>query len=310
MDRYQSTIRRNVTISGIGLHTGRDVHVEICPAAANTGIVFLRVDNDQAKPVPVHPTSITNSELSTTIGSAESGISTIEHLMAAFAGLGIDNVLVKVDAPELPIMDGSAAPFVEKILNAGIAKQEFFRKLLVIKKPITVRDGDRWMRIEPSRRLSFKCHIDYGNDSVIGQQSLEFIFSRSGFLNLCESRTFCHIRDVEAMRSAGFALGGSLDNAVVVTDKDVMNEDGLRSVDEFVKHKILDCVGDMAILGSPIVGKVTLHKPGHALHAKLMCELTENLEEYVTIVEFGGTDRKPAVTDTIASVAAASAVQG
>jgi UDP-3-O-[3-hydroxymyristoyl] N-acetylglucosamine deacetylase len=256
MDRYQSTLRRTVKISGIGLHSGREVHLEICPAESNSGIVFQRTDSDNAVPVLVHPHHISNSELSTTIGAGDSRIATIEHLMAAIAGLGIDNAYIKVDAPEIPIMDGSASPFVEKLLQAGIAKQDGFRKLYVIKKAFEVKMGDRVMRIEPARRPTISCKIDFDCSSVIGEQTMDFIFSRNGFLSLCDSRTFCHIRDVEAMRKAGFALGGTLNNAIVVTDDSIMNEDGLRSPDEFVKHKVLDCIGDLAVLGVPLVGNI------------------------------------------------------
>ena len=308
MDRYQSTLRSIVKMSGIGLHSGREVRLEVCPADVDTGIVFLRTDSVSAEPVRCHPDNISNSELCTTIGFEGSKVSTIEHLMAAFAGLGIDNALVKVDAFEIPIMDGSASPFVDKFLQVGIQKQNGFRKLYVLKKTLEVSLGESVMRVEPARHTTINCEINFNSD-VIGKQSMEFNFNRIGFMNLCDSRTFCHMRDVEAMRKVGLALGGTLDNAIVVTDDAVVNEGGLRSSDEFVKHKVLDCVGDLAILGAPLVGKISLNRPGHALHAKFMKELVSKFDEYVTVVEYEKAEEKrPAVTEFISSLAAASAV--
>ena len=166
MDRYQSTLRSTVKISGIGLHSGREVRLEVCPADVGTGIVFLRTDHANAIPVPCHPHNISNSELSTTIGMDDSKVSTIEHLMAAFAGLGIDNALVKINASEIPIMDGSASPFVERFLQVGIEKQNGFRKLFVLKKALEVRIGESLMRVEPARKTTITCEIDFNSDTV------------------------------------------------------------------------------------------------------------------------------------------------
>lgn len=204
--------------------------------------------------------------------------------MAAFAGLGIDNALVRLDAAEVPIMDGSARPFVEGLRRAGSAKCQGFKRHYVVKKAFEVRDGDRLMRIEPAPQLSFHCVVEY-RSSCIGRQSFDFNFDRLSFFELCDARTFCHVRDVDAMRAVGLALGGSLANAVVVTDTEVMNEEGLRHADEPVRHKILDCIGDLHLLGATLVGRVTLVKNGHALHVQFMRQLLEHRDDLFSVVE-------------------------
>ena len=310
MDRFQSTVRRKVKFVGMGLHTGRPVMLEILPAAAGTGIVFQRTDSATAVATPATIAHVANTELSTTIGVGASSVSTIEHLMAAFSGLGIDNALVRIDGPEVPILDGSAAPFVDKLLAAGLTKVEGVRKLLLVKDTFEVRDQGRLMRIEPSTRLRFHSEIDFASQAI-GRQALDFTFSRSSFLELCESRTFCHVKEVEAMRAVGLALGGSLENAVVVTDTDVMNAEGLRSPDEFVRHKLLDCIGDLALLGAPLVGHITTVKAGHGLHARFMQELMSRQSELLTVVEIGTVPgRRPAMPEGLQAMAAAAAIYG
>ena len=310
MDRYQSTLRTKISLNGIGLHSGHKIRLEILPADANQGIVFRRIDLAGAEPIKASVTNVSSTELSTRIGHGENNVSTIEHLMAAFAGLGVDNAIVHVDGPEVPIMDGSAAPFVDQILVAGIVKVNGYRRLFIIKDALEIRDGDKLMRIEPSDRLEFRCSVDYGA-GVIGRQELDFTFSRSSFLDLCESRTFCHLKEVNAMRQAGLALGGSLDNAIVVTDTAVMNPEGLRYNDEFVRHKLLDCIGDLALVGAPLVGRITLNKAGHALHARFVAELMRRKAELISVVEIGSfRNRRPAMPDSAAAMVAAAAIYG
>ncbi len=310
MDRLQSTLRRKVRFVGIGLHSGRSVSVEILPARANSGIVFHRTDAPLSAPILAVAANITNSELSTTIGHGGHAVATVEHLMAAFAGLGIDNALVRIDGPEVPILDGSSAPFVDALLAAGVSKVDGYRRLLVIKEAFEVRVGDRVMRAEPASRLRFQCQIDYPS-AAIGRQNLELTFSRSSFLELCESRTFCHVNEVDAMRAHGLALGGSLDNAIVVNDTTVMNAEGLRTSDEFVRHKLLDCIGDLALLGAPLIGRISLEKAGHAVHAKFMHELLARKVDLIAVVEIGAfRDKKPAMSDGAQALAAAAAIYG
>lgn len=286
MDRYQSTIRRKIRFTGIGLHSAKLVTCEIAPAMANTGIVFQRTDLLNAEPIAGVVANIASTELCTKIGRGDNTVATIEHLMAAFAGLGIDNAVVRLDAPELPILDGSAAPFVDRLLAAGIVKVDGFRKMLVVKQSFEIRDGQKLMRVDPADRLAFSAKIAY-TSGAIGEQALDMIFSRTAFLKLAESRTFCHIDEVQAMRAHGLALGGSLDNAIVVDDESVLNPGGLRADDEFVRHKLLDCIGDLALLGAPLVGRVTIEKAGHAMHAKFMRELLARKSELLATVEIG-----------------------
>ena len=310
VDSSQTTVGQKLRFVGIGLHSGRPVTLEILPARADTGIVFQRTDLTGAAPLPAVARGIRSTELSTTIGSGVNSISTIEHLMAAFVGLGLDNVLVRLDGPEVPIMDGSAQPFVEALLHAGTRKVGGGRRLLLVKETFEVRDGQRLMRVEPADKLSFHCEIEFAS-AVIGRQSLDFTFGRSAFLELSGARTFCHVKEVNAMRAAGLALGGSLDNAIVVTDAEVMNTEGLRTRDEFVRHKLLDFIGDLGLLGAPLVGKVTLVRNGHGLHARFMQELLARKAELLTEVEIGAfTSRRPAMSERLQVVAAAAAIYG
>jgi UDP-3-O-[3-hydroxymyristoyl] N-acetylglucosamine deacetylase len=308
-DRHQSTIKSRVKFFGTGLHSGKPVTLDVLPAKAGHGIQFQRTDIVGSAPILATAENITSTALSTTIGTAPVSVSTIEHLMAALVGLGIDNALVRLDGPEVPIMDGSAGPFVDKLLAAGIAKLMGVRQQYVVKKAFEVRDGDKVMRVEPARRLTFRCVISFAG--VIGHQALDFTFSRPAFLSLCDSRTFCHEKEVNAMRAMGLALGGSLANAVVVTDSGILNEDGLRSADEFVRHKLLDCIGDLALLGAPLVGLVTVERGGHALHARFMRELLAHGNEYFIVMDvIDRRDDQPAMSDGITAIAAAAAITG
>lgn len=286
MKKTQSTLQSRIKFSGIGLHSGRSVTIELVPAKPSTGIVFQRVDTQGALPVLAHAHNITATDLSTTIGRDPSNVGTIEHLMAAFSGLSIDNVLVRVDAPELPIMDGSSKPFVQKILEAGILDQGVGRRYLVSREAFEVRNGDRFIRLEPAAATSFHCTIEYPWKAV-GRQEMSVDFDSLSFVEICGARTFCHLMEVNAMRKMGLALGGSLDNAVVVNEDGIENPDGLRHDLEFVQHKILDCIGDLALLGAPLLGKITLHKPGHALHAEFMREIMTRKDELLATIEAG-----------------------
>ncbi len=258
--------------------------MEIMPAAANTGIVFQRTDIPNSIAIEAQPYNITSTDLSTTVGAGANAVSTIEHLMAAFAGLEIDNAIVKVNAPEIPIMDGSSTAFVEVLLQAGLKRLKLPRRQYVVRRAFEVCQGDRFIRIEPARRTKYKCSIDFTH-KIIGRQSIEMAMGRAEFLQLANARTFCHINEVNAMREIGLAQGGSLENAIVVTDNGVMNPDGLRGSDEFVRHKLLDCIGDLAILGAPLVGLITVHKPGHALHAQFMIELLKQKSQVLSVLE-------------------------
>ncbi|SME89927.1 UDP-3-O-acyl-N-acetylglucosamine deacetylase [Pseudobacteriovorax antillogorgiicola] len=276
----QTSIQSKVRFTGKGLHCGRIVHLDVLPAKADTGIVFHRNDDPAAEPIQAHAFNITSTALSTTIGLGPSSVSTIEHLMAAFAGLGISNAIVRLNAPEVPIMDGSSKPFVKKLMTAGIRELDKAQKIWKVIKPFEIREGDQFIRIEPSRRQRYQCSIDFPFH-MIGKQSVDYWASTENFIRVANARTFCHIKDVNMMKEQGLALGGSLENAIVISDDGLLNAEGLRSQEEFAEHKLLDLIGDMALLGAPFLGDVKVHKPGHALTAKFTKALLENESEYL-----------------------------
>jgi len=282
MKRFQGTLAKPVPFVGVGLHSGSLVNLEVIPQAPNTGILFERTDIS-ASPILACPSNISSTMLSTTIGKSPNTVATIEHLMAAFWGLGIDNALVRVSAQEIPILDGSAAPFVDKFSEVGIQIQHIPRSILILPEAFEIIDGDKFIRYEPptdldNPYLDIHCTVAFPS-AIIGKQSLEFRYSEEVFLKISEARTFCHLDDVKMMRSQGLALGGSLDNAVVVDNEKVLNTDGLRYKDEFVRHKLLDFFGDIALLPGTLAGKVTMCKNGHALHAKFTNKIMTYLEK-------------------------------
>jgi UDP-3-O-[3-hydroxymyristoyl] N-acetylglucosamine deacetylase len=284
MQIFQHTLAQKVTLSGKGVHSGRVVKMEIIPQKPNYGVKFERTDLSRKLQIVAEANQISETTLCTKIGQGPLSVGTIEHLMAAFFGLGIDNVLVRVNAPELPILDGSSKEYVKAFMNAGIIQQNAYKKLWVVKKPFAFHQGDKYVRIEPASKLSYDCRIDFA-DKTIGQQSISIDFSLNSFLEVANARTFCFQKDVDAMREKGLALGGSLANAIVIDQNGVVNEEGLRYDDEFVRHKLLDCIGDLALLGAPLVGRITVNKPGHDLHALFMKALLKEKAEYLSSIE-------------------------
>ncbi len=276
----QHTIAEKVSCTGVGLHTGQPVHLTLHPARVGSGIVFVRTDLATPVELPARPDSVVDTTLATTLGSGEAKVSTIEHLLAALHGLGIDNVRVELDGPEVPVMDGSSASFVYLIRLAGIFEQPAPRRTLRIRKPIEVRDGDRFARIEPlSGRFQISYDVDYDHP-MIGRQSLrELVITPETFeAEISRARTFGFLRDVQALWRMGLGKGGSLENAVVLDDAAVVNPEGVRWADEFVRHKVLDLIGDFALLGRTIQGHVVVHKGGHALHQALAAEVLRVIE--------------------------------
>jgi len=259
------------------------VTMKLCPTTADRGIVLQRTDSTKNLEIAALATNVSSTDLCTTIGKGDDSVATTEHLLATFVGLQVDNVLVKIDGPEVPILDGSAAPFVDIIEAAGIAKLPQPAKILRVKKPLEVTMGDRSMRVDPADELSFDCIVEYPWRAV-GRQELKITLTPQTFREVCRARTFCHQKEVDAMRKMGLALGGSLDNAIVVTDDGFLNEGGLRMHDEFVRHKILDCIGDLALLGAPLVGKITIRKAGHGLHALFIRTLIEKRDEHLEAI--------------------------
>jgi UDP-3-O-[3-hydroxymyristoyl] N-acetylglucosamine deacetylase len=275
-----------IRATGVGLHTGQKVYLTLRPAAPDTGIVFRRVDLPQPVEIPAEPYAVRDTRLSSCLEKDGVRVSTVEHLMSALAGLGVDNAYVDVTAPEVPIMDGSAGPFVFLLQSAGIEEQNAPKKFIRILRPVEVRDGDKWVRFEPHNGFKLDLSIDF-NHPVFdrSRQSVSVDFSTTSYIKeVSRARTFGFMQDVETMRSQGLALGGSLDNAIVMDEYRVLNSDGLRYEDEFVKHKALDAIGDLYLLGHPLIGAFSGHKSGHALNNQLLRCLVEDRQawEFVT----------------------------
>jgi UDP-3-O-[3-hydroxymyristoyl] N-acetylglucosamine deacetylase len=271
----QRTLKNVIRATGVGLHTGDKVYLTLRPAAPNTGIVFRRIDLDPAVDVPARCENVGDTRLSTTLERDNVRISTVEHLMSAFAGLGVDNVYVDLTAPEVPIMDGSAGPFVFLIQSAGIEEQSTLKQFIRIKKKIKLEEGDKWARFDPLDGFKVSFAIDFEHpifhDSA---QQASVDFSATSFVKeISRARTFGFMQELEALREAGLARGGSLDNAIVMDSYHILNDDGLRYEDEFVKHKILDAIGDLYLLGHPLIGAFSAYKSGHALNNKLLRKL-------------------------------------
>ncbi len=265
----QRTVSESVECVGIGLHTGKRVSLKVRPAPVNTGVVFIRTDLPGSPSIKASVENVVDTNHATTIGVGHVRISTIEHLMASLAGLGIDNVYVEVDAPEIPIMDGSAAPFVFLLKSGGIRVQNASKRFMVIKKQIRVGDETTFATLSPSRELKLSCTIDFQHP-VLKKQSYGMRFSDTFFeREISRARTFCFLKDVESLRARGLIKGGSLDSAIVIDDFRIVNDGGLRYDDEFVRHKILDTLGDISLLGMPVIGLLDTHRAGHALNHEL-----------------------------------------
>ncbi len=309
MDFKQRTLRGEAGCTGIGLHTGEKIKMNIRPAPCDTGIKFVRTDLAGQPMVGARFDNVSDTTLATTIGLNGCRVSTIEHLMAAFFGLGIDNAVVELDGPEVPIMDGSAAPFVYLLKSTGIREQKDPKSFIIIKRPFKVDDGDRSVSIYPSKMLKISYVIDFQHPLLRNQAYELNFFGRDFVKEISRARTFGFLKDVQMLKENGLAKGGSLDNAVVIDDFRILNEDGLRFKDEFVRHKILDFVGDLSIIGSPIIGHFVVKKSGHFLNQLMLKKLMEskrhwkvltfkNREECtrnsVKIPSFGAFDPMPA----------------
>lgn len=284
--RYQTTLLNSVSCAGTGLHSGADVKFTIRPATANTGVIFVRTDveNPEEAVIPALFGQVCQVTFCTTIGNQFGHtVGTIEHLMAALAGMGVDNAIIEIDGAEVPVLDGSSCEFVRLIENVGLQDLPELRRMLRITKPIRVEDGDKFCELMPDDESVYEAQIDFDNP-VIGTQKGEFVLSGDNFRDqICNARTFGMLQDVQAMHAAGLALGGSLDNAVVIDGDRVLNDEGLRFSDEFIRHKILDAVGDLYLAGVRILGRYNAHKSGHALHYKLLSALFSNDDAFEII---------------------------
>lgn len=276
MDLAQRTVNGPVRVSGVGLHSGAPVDLAILPAQADTGILFVRTDLPERPVIPACVDTIVDTSYATTIGTRAGTVSTIEHLMGAFSGLGIDNAVVELSAPEVPAMDGSAYPFVALISRRGLRSLGEPRRCVEILDPIEVSSGDKFLRVEPYSGFSIHYEIDFDHPLVARQQFEEFITQENFESTISRARTFGFLKEVEWMRDHGLALGGSLENAIVMNDTAVLNEGGLRFPDEFVHHKVLDMMGDLYLLGMPIRGRVHAFKSGHALHHLLVRKIIDS----------------------------------
>jgi UDP-3-O-[3-hydroxymyristoyl] N-acetylglucosamine deacetylase len=277
--RNQKTIKQPVSLSGIGLHSGKRVTLTLHPARANTGIRFQRTDLPGSVEIQANVRNVSSTTLATTISAGDAKVSTVEHLMSALWAMGIDNVLCSVDGAEVPILDGSAVPFAQLIKKAGTKTQRAARRFLVAHKTIELRSGDKWAILRPSREFKIRYSIDFPHP-VIGKQNFEFDSNTDFFKEIAPCRTFGFLKDVERMQAMGLALGGSLQNAVVLDDTKALNPEGLRFADEFVRHKVLDAIGDFSLIGYPILAEIELHRAGHELQTRLVHELLEQQGAY------------------------------
>jgi len=277
---YQRTIAKVVKVTGIGVHSGRKVSMRLHPAPEDFGIRFQRVDLPEKPILEANVENVGATVNNTTLGAGREAIHTVEHLLSVLYGLGINNVLVEIDGPEVPIMDGSGASFVFMLKETGISILNKSKKFIVILEPVKVQVDDSWATIEPSSKLIIDSTIVFAHPKIKTQRDT-FEFSCENYINeISRARTFCLLRDVDSLKRKGLIKGGSLDNSIVLDDYKVMNSDGLRFKNEFVRHKILDAVGDLSLLGYEIAGKVTTYKSGHHLHNLLCRKLLETKSAY------------------------------
>jgi UDP-3-O-[3-hydroxymyristoyl] N-acetylglucosamine deacetylase len=282
----QRTLKNSIRAQGVGLHTGQKVLMTLRPAAPDTGIVFRRTDLDPPVDIRATADNVGDTQLGTTLFNGEARVSTVEHLLSAFAGLGIDNAHVEVSAPEVPIMDGSAGPFVFLLQSAGFEDQRIPKRFVRIKSRVRVEDGDKWAEFKPFDGFKVNFEIEFNHPLFKRRaQTASMDFSTTSFLKeVSRARTFGFMRDLEMLRARNLALGGNLDNAIVLDDFRVLNEDGLRYEDEFVKHKILDAIGDLYLLGHSLIGEFSGHKSGHKLNNQLLRKLIADTSSWESVV--------------------------
>ena len=302
---HQQTLASIARTVGIGLHSGTRVELQLRPAAANTGIVFRRTDLDPIVEIPASAAAVGDTRMASTLEKDGARIATVEHLMSALAGLGVDNCYVDVDAPEIPIMDGSAASFVFLIRSVGVVRQQAARRFVRVVKPVEVREGEgagaKWARLEPHFGFKLRFSIDFNHPAIDSTtQDVEVDFSRDNYVTaVARARTFGFVNEVEALRAVGLALGGSFENAIVMDEYRVLNTDGLRSGDEFAKHKILDAMGDLYLLGRPLVAAYRAHRSGHALNNRLLRALLADETAY-DLVSFEAEEPVPQALQSLA----------
>ncbi len=264
----QRTVAKRVSCTGVGLHSGKPATLTLAPAPADAGVTFVRMD--LGLEIPARSAHVVDTTLSTSLSLGGARVATVEHVMAALHGMGIDNCRVEVDGPEIPILDGSAAPFTCLVREAGVRSLPAGKRYLVVDEPVEVRDGDKLARLEPSETFSVEFTADFGHPLITNQSFKVSLGERAFEREVARARTFCFRRDIERMQGMGLARGGSLENAIVVDDFSILNPEGLRFPDEFARHKVLDAIGDLALLGLPVIGSLVAVKSGHALNQALV----------------------------------------
>jgi UDP-3-O-[3-hydroxymyristoyl] N-acetylglucosamine deacetylase len=298
----QRTLKSLIGATGVGLHTGQKVRLTLRPAPVDTGIIFRRVDLAPPVDIPARADLVGDTRLASCLVREGVRISTVEHLMSAFGGLGVDNAYVDIDAPELPIMDGSASPFVLLVQQAGIEEQAAPKRFLRVKRRVEVREGDKWARLDPHEGFKLLFSIEFKHPVIErSTQSVSVDFAETSYLKeIARARTFGFMHEVEDLRESGLALGGGLENAVVLDEFRVLNAEGLRFADEFIRHKLLDAVGDLYLIGRPLLGAFSAHKSGHGLNNKLVRAMLAD-RNACEIVSFERADQIPAGVQRLAT---------
>jgi len=290
----QCTISKPTQISGIGLHTGDNITMKLRPATAGTGVIFHRTDGDQTRSIEALSSNVVDTKMATVIGKGDLSVSTVEHFMAALTACHIDNLHVYIDGPEIPIMDGSAAPFIKVLQQTGITRLNRSRKVLVINKPITLIEGEKRVSIIPSRFFKISFDLSFDHPCIRQQHKSVNLTPESLCEEVASARTFGFMEEVEYLKSIGLARGGSLENAIVIGKDCIMNPEGLRYSDEFVRHKILDTIGDFSLLGFSILGHIKSYKGGHDVNHKMVEKILATPESW-RIVEFSDADLQEAL---------------
>ena len=281
----QRTLKKEIICSSIGLHTGRKVNMKILPAPVDTGVVFVRTDLPGSPAISADYTKVCDTNLATSLGEKGVTVATVEHILSAFGGMGLDNAIIELDSFEVPIMDGSSRPFVEMLKEVGTQTQGKCRKMPVIKKPVSVKEGDATAMFLPANEFKISYEIDFPHEAI-GRQTYSVSFCDANYENdICQARTFGFLKEVEYLQAKGLGLGGSLDNVIILDDTRVVNKEGLRIPDEFVRHKILDAIGDLFLLGMPIIGHFVAYKSGHRLNNLLLRELMQKEQSWELILD-------------------------
>jgi UDP-3-O-[3-hydroxymyristoyl] N-acetylglucosamine deacetylase len=300
----QKTLKDSVTLTGVGIHSGKTARLTMKPARPGFGVRFVRTDLEGCPEIQAHYKNVINTQMATTLGRGQITIGTVEHVLAALQGMGIDNAWIEVDGPEVPIMDGSSGPFCEAIMEVGVTVQRQRRAVLALRRKVEIKVGEKWAVAEPSSRLEIHGSIDWDHPSI-GFQEFHFIEGKTDFAELAHARTFGFLHEVEALKRMGLARGGSLDNAVVLDQALVLNPDGLRFPDEFVRHKVLDALGDFKLAGIQIQAFFRLHRAGHDLHSQLLTAIFKDPDNYEIIDDTSVEELRP-----VASIRTALAAVG